>query len=197
MITLYSILCIGDSHTAGFPLYDPLYGGNPKSSYQYWLSELLNSSYPNIRFEIDNKGICGQTTKEITLRLKGLVSNRRYHMIIYCGGANDIAMGYSVDKIWKNMEEALKTIHDLNIKFFLLTIPPMNWSDTFDQLMEINNNIMNLKMTSNYIPVDIHTALKENGYLNRSFNSGDGVHLSIQGYKQIATVIHQAILEIL
>ena len=38
-----TILCIGDSHTAGFPDYDPFMGGDPESSYQFWLtSELIN-----------------------------------------------------------------------------------------------------------------------------------------------------------
>ena len=32
-------LCLGDSHTAGFPEHDPMFGGNVKSSYQFWLTE--------------------------------------------------------------------------------------------------------------------------------------------------------------
>ena len=34
-------LCIGDSHTAGFPEHDPMFGGNVQSSYPFWLTKKL------------------------------------------------------------------------------------------------------------------------------------------------------------
>ena len=46
------ILCIGDSHTAGFPGFDPMMGGNPESSYQFWLKKGLLKIRPDIDFNI-------------------------------------------------------------------------------------------------------------------------------------------------
>ena len=46
------ILCIGDSHTAGFPDYDPLMGGDPESSYQFWLEKGLKGIHPQKEYRI-------------------------------------------------------------------------------------------------------------------------------------------------
>ncbi len=189
----YSILCIGDSHTAGFPSFDPIYGGNPESSYQFWLLKLLNSNFSDIKFRLNNQGVCGQTTKEITFRLDNILLKEHFELIIYCGGANDIAIGYSTHKIWQNIEKALKNVQPSESLFFLLTIPPMNWSEAFHPLREINEKIMKTRHIENCFPVDIYAALENKGYLDRNFDAGDGVHLSIHGYKKVGDIIFKAI----
>ena len=95
-----SILCIGDSHTAGFPLYDPSYGGNPESSYEYWLEKDLKNNFPKLYFKIDNQGICGEMTTDIFRRLTAIDSLERYNFILYWGGANDLGLDRPIEGIW-------------------------------------------------------------------------------------------------
>ena len=118
-------------------------------------------------------------------------------MIIYCGGANDVAIGYNTHKVWQNIEEALRIVRPLNCLFLLLTIPPMNWSEMFNSLHAINGKIMSTKHIQNCLPIDIFTALEKKRRLDRKFDAGDGVHLSIQGYKKVGETIFEEISKII
>ncbi len=190
------ILCIGDSHTAGFPLYDPIFGGNPKSSYEYWLNNLLIEQFSSYSFSLDNKGICGQTTNEINHRLKRLLKQKRYDLVIYWGGANDIAIGYNSNVIWRNIEEALEFTKKISVKCMTVTIPPMNWAGISDHVIDVNLNIKEAKEnTGAYIIADVYEVLEKQGNLNPLCDAGDGVHLSIEGYKRVGRTIFQSMLD--
>ena len=76
------ILCIGDSHTAGFPGFDPMIGGNSESSYQFWLKKGLIETRSNINYNIINEGICGDTSHGIVLRLLYALQTMQYELVI-------------------------------------------------------------------------------------------------------------------
>ncbi|MFX0088024.1 MAG: GDSL-type esterase/lipase family protein, partial [Candidatus Hodarchaeota archaeon] len=176
------ILCIGDSHTAGFPLYDPIYGGNPESSYEYWLSNLLIEQFFSFSFSLDNKGICGQTTKEINQRLKQFLRQKRYNLVIYWGGANDIAIGYTSNVIWRNIEKAFEFTRKISVKCIIVTIPPMNLAGISEIVIDVNLKIKRSNRSPDaYIIADVYEVLEKQGNLNPLCDAGDGVHLSIEG----------------
>ena len=83
-------LCIGDSHTAGFPEHDPMFGGNVKSSYQFWLTEKLKEMDFEKKFSFINRGICGDTSGGIVSRLIRLLDTMEVDLIILQGGTNDL-----------------------------------------------------------------------------------------------------------
>ncbi len=185
------ILCIGNSHTAGFPLFDPLYGGEAHSSYEYWFNLLLTNRFPETSFIIDNKGICGQLSSEVYRRLKTHLSASSYHLVIFWGGANDIAMGYPVNTIWNNLWQAFKFTQERSTAFMLVTIPPMNWPAINSKILQLNVKIRNKSSVETYMYADAYNALvlENQGILNPLFDAGDGVHLSIDGYTQIGKEI--------
>ncbi|MFX1506109.1 MAG: SGNH/GDSL hydrolase family protein [Promethearchaeota archaeon] len=186
-----NILCIGDSHTAGFPLFDPLYGGNPKSSYEYWFNILLSRQFSGITFEIHNKGICGQLSGEVLRRLNNALKTFYYDLIILWAGANDIAIGYSVRRIWENLWQAYTISVKKSKAFMLITIPPMNWPGSDTKIRKLNEKIRNNSNSDTYMYTDAYTALVlgNEDVLNPIYDAGDGVHLSIDGYEQIGKVI--------
>jgi lysophospholipase L1-like esterase len=194
-----NILCIGDSHTAGFPLYDPLYGGNPKSSYEYWYNTLLSKQFPNITFVIHNKGICGQVSGEVLRRLSNALETFRYDFIILWAGANDIAIGYPVLRIWENLWQAFKIAVENSKAFILVTIPPMNWPGIDTKIGQLNEEIRNNSNSDTYIYADAYAALvlENEDILNPIYDAGDGVHLSIDGYEQVGKVIFNQTLPLL
>lgn len=194
----YKILCIGDSHTAGFPYFDPSSGGNTESSYEYWLSRLLEKKYSNLAFSLTNEGICGQTTNEINKRLKIELTRKEYYLVIYWGGANDIAVGYRIDDIWENIKNAYLHTIKKKTKFMIVTIPPMNWPG-FDKLVTaINGKIRKVNYNSSkFFIADVYLKLETKGSLDPKFDVGDGVHLSIEGYKQVGKTIFLSLSNII
>ena len=185
------ILCIGDSHTAGFPLFDPLYGGNSKSSYEYWFNLLLTNHFPDTSFVIDNKGICGQISSNIYRQLKISLSESDYNLVIFWGGANDLAMGYSINEIWNNLWQAFKFTQEKLTALILVTIPPMNWPEVNLKIIHLNEKIRSNSSVETYMYSDAYNALvlEKQGILNPLYDAGDGVHLSIDGYEQIGKEI--------
>jgi len=190
----WKILCIGNSHTAGFPHFDPSYGGNPESSYEYWLNQLLIEELPNLNFILYNEGICGQTTREINPRLKIALKHLKYNLVIYWGGANDIALGYSPSKIWENIWNAFEAIKENSTPCMLVTIPPMNWPGIDIQVLSINRKIKKAPIQPDtYIIADIYEVLEKQSNLNPLYDAGDGVHLSVEGYKCVGETIFRSL----
>ncbi|MFW9902899.1 MAG: SGNH/GDSL hydrolase family protein [Candidatus Thorarchaeota archaeon] len=186
-----NILCIGDSHTAGFPLFDPLFGGNPKSSYEYWFNNHLSKQFSEITFVIHNKGSCGQVSREVLRRLNNALETFSYDLIILWAGANDIAIGYSVERIWENLWQAYKISVEKSKAFMLVTIPPMNWPGIDTKIGQLNEEIRINSNSDTYMYADAYAALvlENEDVLNPIYDAGDGVHLSIDGYEQIGKVI--------
>ncbi len=186
-----NILCIGDSHTAGFPLFDPLYGGDPLSSYEYWFDILLSNHFSDISFDIHNKGICGQVSSEVVHRHNAILSKFSYELVIFWAGANDIAMGYSVNRIWENLWQAYKFSVNKSKSFILVTIPPMDWAGIETKIIQLNEKIRNNSKSDTYLYTDAYNALvlDRKGGLNPIYDAGDGVHLSIDGYEQVGKEI--------
>lgn len=183
------ILCIGNSHTAGFPLFDPIFGGDSQSSYEHWFNLLLSSHFSNIPFVIDNKGICGQVSSEVYQRLKAILTNKKYDLVIFWGGANDLAIGYSVDTIWKNLWRAYEIAKQKSTSLLLVTIPPMNWPGIDSKIIQLNEKIKSNKSFTSYMVADTYQVLVKQRTLNPLYDAGDGVHLSIDGYEQVGKEI--------
>lgn len=185
-----SILCIGNSHTAGFPLYDPSYGGNPESSYEYWLEKELTSKFQQLTFEIDNQGACGEMTTDIFRRLTAIDYLEKYNFILYWGGANDLGVGRSTKRIWDNLSIASQFCSSYKPKFFLLTIPPMNIPGMNEPIVKLNQLIL---AESQSEVIDIHATLVYNKQLNTDYGIGDGVHLSISGYNEVGKTVSRTL----
>ncbi|UCE14220.1 MAG: hypothetical protein JSV04_03335 [Candidatus Heimdallarchaeota archaeon] len=197
MTNPFRILCIGDSHTAGFPLFDPMWGGDQKSSYEYWLEELLIQHFSETVFHVENHGICGQTSAEVYYRFKSHITQTKpYNLVIYWAGANDLAVGYPVSSIWQNLSNAYELAKKNSLTFVLVTIPPM-WQILNRKIRKLNQKIREPDKGYLYHYVDVYSALENQGLLNSQYDSGDGVHLSIDGYNRVGEVIFNTISNII
>ena len=188
MDKIVRILCIGDSHTAGFPYYDPFYGGDQTSSYEYWLEGKLSKENKQMQFKIDNKGVCGQISSQILSRLSQILEKKKYDFILLWAGANDIALGYSADSIWENLMKSVRMAKKENTSIFIITIPPMGWTEIQSTVRELNQCIIT-HSGIDFTSIDVFNDLSDGYFLNSQFDSGDGVHLSIEGYKKVASIV--------
>lgn len=186
----FTLLCIGDSHTAGFPDFDPLMGGNPESSYQFWLHKGLKKKRPEKDFRLINQGMCGDTSKGIVRRLLSALKTTHCNLIILAGGTNDLGM-IGEEQIFKNLAEGYNAVRNRQLPLFVPSIPPISLDAYVARVTSLNQAIKAYALScENVFFADWFGALKdEAGLLDERYNAGDGVHLSIEGYKRIGSLM--------
>jgi len=194
----FTILCIGNSHTAGFPDFDPMMGGNPESSYQHWLKKGLLKIHPGKDFSIMNEGICGDTSRGIVMRLIDELETMQPDLVILAGGTNDLGMT-GEKEIIAHMEEGYEACRKSKIPIIATSIPPISLYEYVARVKTVNSSIE--AYTSHHQNVffaDWFDALKDTqDYLDDRCNAGDGVHLSVEGYMRIGSLLVPLVSEAL
>ena len=190
MAKTYTVLCIGDSHTAGFPSYDPLMGGNPESSYQYWLKQELAKIAPDTAWTFINEGMCGDTARGIVMRLQQALTTSSFHLVILAGGTNDLGMT-SEEQIFNNLRAGYEACREKGIPLIAAGIPPISMAGYGARVTDLNSRIKNYTgQHPEVLFADWFAALKdEHGFLRDTCDAGDGVHLSVAGYKSIGRLM--------
>ena len=197
---MIQILCIGNSHTAGYPFYDPVGGGNPESCYQFWLVKELNKKGSPISFDkLINRGICGDTSSGIVRRLEYELTQDYYQIVILNGGANDLGMGMPSHEIILNLEKGVQLCENEDIPVIITSIPPIDWHGIPQKIQEISQALENRSQHNQLVEfVDLFKILsKEDGFQIPELGLGDGAHLSIEGYRVVGKALCPTVLELL
>lgn len=205
-------LCLGDSLTAGYPGYDPAPDGiskgygNYNSQYEFWLKtlciEYIEAKGREIDEEINNdllfvnKGIPGELTSNFLQRINyDLLSFKpkpKYSIII--GGTNDLGWGIPNEIIFEN----IKKLHEISREFEIFsiggTIPPIRMeqsSRAYNERKIALNDMFREYFNDNKIPfADLYNGMiDEEGNLKKECAYIDGLHFSVEGYKQMGTTI--------
>jgi lysophospholipase L1-like esterase len=190
MAQSYIVLCIGDSHTAGFPYYDPMMGGNPESSYQFWLKQELLRIHPDADYQLINEGMCGDTARGIVIRLQHALKTSAFNLVILSGGTNDLGM-IEEAQIFNNLQAGYESCREKGLPVIAPGIPPIRIDGYETRVEALNNKIKNYaEHHPDVLFADWFAALQdEHGYLRNIYDSGDGVHLSVAGYKCIGLLL--------
>jgi lysophospholipase L1-like esterase len=205
-------LCLGNSLTAGYPGYDPApdgiskgYGNN-QSQYEYWLKEFcLNHLEKNLGAIDDeiinnlifiNKGVPGELTTNLLGRINydllNIKPKPKYSIIL--GGTNDLGWSIPNGDILKNVEELHTISRSFNIFSIGGTIPPIRMEQSYDSYnkkkIELNEELISY-FNENSIPfADLYSGMIDNnGILTKQFAYIDGLHFSVEGYKQMAKIL--------
>lgn len=125
----FKILFMGDSITDAGVWSDPEKSGN---GYVRFIKDYLNSKYPEMGFEIVNKGIGGQRSIDLLERWQKDVIEEKPDFLSICIGTNDIWRQYDSDLdvstpevFEQNLSEMLKMTKDhLDIPVILIEIQP-------------------------------------------------------------------------
>ena len=185
-----TILCIGDSHTAGFPDYDPFMGGDPESSYQFWLTKELMNLNPAVKYQLINEGMCSDTSRGIVQRLLPSLRKQSYDLVIITGGTNDLGLNNS-GQVFSNFKQGYEACMNYCIPVIAPAIPPISFAEIVPQVIALNKAIQTYASQNQHIVfADWFKALQDDrGFLDDIYDSGDGIHLSVAGYKCIGQLL--------
>jgi lysophospholipase L1-like esterase len=198
MAQTYTILCIGDSHTAGFPAYDPFSGGDPESSYQFWLRQELTNMHPDILLTLVNEGMCGDTARGIVMRLQQALKTASPALVILAGGTNDLGMTDEA-QIFSSLSAGYEACRIKGIPVIAPGIPPISITGYEKRVAAVNSKIKTYAARHEQVFfADWFAALRdERGFLCDAYNAGDGVHLSVAGYKRIGLLMAPLVVQAL
>lgn len=122
-----TIVCLGDSHTQGFPVREPSRNGLPVDlavddphQYPYWLKEWTGKI-------LINRGIAGNTIYGLKKRFdKEVLPHLPDHCFIQ-GGTNDSLLGTPLEESEKDMEDLIERCLSAEIIPVVGTIIPLGF----------------------------------------------------------------------
>lgn len=150
---------------------------------------------------IYNRGIAGDTTKDLLERLDNVVKIQPKKIIIQIG-TNDLGKGVKIEKIIKNIEKIYQTLQKEvpNIEIIALSLYPVShhkmWLSPViagirsrKKILKTNTLLQALCMKLNIPFVQLYSQLADaKGRLNREYTL-EGLHISGRGYAVIANVL--------
>ena len=218
----FRFLCLGNSLTAGYPGYGPSSDGishghgNAESQYEHWLKlrciedfsgeEDLGQQDVSDALTFINKGIPGELTSNILARIdRDLLSVKpKPDYSILIGGTNDLGWGVENRKILPNIRKLHGTSREFGIHSIGATIPPIRSersSKEYHRRKADLNEQLRTYFRKEGIPfADLYAGMSdEEGNLKSKCAHFDGLHFSVEGYRQMGTIIYEdavkAILE--
>ena len=182
------ILGFGDSLTAGTPGYMPSYGGDVCSQYGFWLLESArNDGVTTVQFH--NQGIPGELARMMPQRLRKLLEVKNYDLVIIMAGTNDLGWDFEPSDVYDSLLRIWEVSTSREITTIACSIPPIGMRVPHHQQVqqELNQRILQEGCHLPHLLVaDVFSKLAdENSILQKRFDSGDGLHLSVEGYRRI------------
>ncbi len=176
------VAALGDSITAGSPLWDPeAQSGDPTSQYEYW------ASLKDPTLEFRNCGVYGERTDEIAVRLERCVEGAE--VLIVQGGINDIAQGRSVDMAAENLLRMVQAGKARGLRVAVAELLPWNngYPQADPEIRRLNQLINELGAAENVPVLSFYATLEDDerpGRMREEWTD-DGDHPSVEGYRRL------------
>lgn len=179
------IATLGDSITAGSPLWDPdedvrdrLERPDPRSQWQRWVE-----SDARLR----NCGVWGERTDEIAARYEACVEGA--DAVVIQGGINDIAQGRSVESAASNLACIAERARGDGLRIALVEVLPWNRGhpDADDEIDALNQAIHAIARRGQVPVLPFHEVLEDPdapGRMPEALTS-DGNHPNVAGYRRL------------
>jgi len=187
-----TIVALGDSTTAGTPLYQspleapPAGKGNAESQFAYWLMRRQPG------WSVLNRGINGERSDQIAARFDRDVLANAPAAVIIIAGVNDVYQGRSVDQVTANLRAMYDRAAAAGIPVIAGSIVPYNSAsaDANRKMHEINAWIAaQAAHDHNLFAVDTRAAAAARDDGDRLAASPDGLHPDVEGYRAMAEAI--------
>jgi acyl-CoA thioesterase-1 len=185
-------MCFGDSLTAGFrapTADDPIPGDAP---YGAFLQDRVRG-----RADVKISGVCGERTVEMVERFAGDVVALKPWLTIILGGTNDLGWRLAPREIFQNLQAMYARAAETGIQVTAVTVPSIRGADAYIPERQELNALLISHCTKHALPcVDLFTATAEpeTHRLAREY-SNDGLHLTVAGYRLLAELLYQQVLD--
>ncbi len=147
-------------------------------------SELLSSH------DISNRGISGDTTTGVLLRLRTSIP-RDISLCILQLGVNDLSKGCSVDFVLSKYDQILTDLLERVNARVLVSAVILAGDDRASLnpvISEFNRQLALLVARRGAVWIDVNQSLCPNGILPAAYTN-DGIHLNGEGYRKFSTLL--------
>lgn len=186
------VAALGDSITAGTPLWDPdparrgqIPGPKRRSQYGYWAERALSDT------DVRNCGVPGERTDEIERRLKRCV--RGAQVLIVQGGVNDIAQGRPPAEAATDLRDMVLRGKKLGLRVAIVELLP--WNGGFpgaDPLIRELNGRIGALAREEEVPLigwyDVLEDPERPGRMRLDWTD-DLAHPSVAGYRRLGETV--------
>jgi lysophospholipase L1-like esterase len=183
---------LGDSITAGAPLWDPdpglradIVDPDRRSQYGYWAERQL----PGTRFR--NCGVSGERTDELAARLDECAEGA--DVLIVQGGVNDIAQGLPIGEAAANLRTMVRRGKRLGLRVAVAQLLPWNggYPAADRRIRELNRRIAAMSREERVAVLEWYDALEDPHHPGRMRLrlTSDLAHPSVAGYRRLGEAV--------
>lgn len=189
------IVCLGDSTTAGTPLFKspveapPDGEGDERSQPAYWIRRERPS------WAVLNRGVNGERTDQIAARWDRDVLAHAPGVVVILAGVNDVYQGRSAAEVIAGLDGMYARAAAAHVKLVTATIVPYNTAtpDQNARMRDINSWIAETARARGYGFADTRAATAHPEDPDRLLSSPDELHPDIEGYRRMAMALLSAI----
>ncbi|KAJ6041591.1 SGNH hydrolase [Penicillium canescens] len=194
-----SLLCFGDSLTAGYYSY-----GLEYQPYAGKLKQSLEAVFPNTEIIVDVDGMPGDLAISppgvFLSRIRKKCAKRWYDWVVVLGGTNDLGYGNQPDKIYSALQDSWNVALSTGAKVLALTIPECGAkSQRLDTRRATLNSYILAHQSERIHAFDLHSKIPyHTGSENfREEIFDDGLHLTARGYDLMGSMIGEHLANLL
>jgi lysophospholipase L1-like esterase len=180
------IACLGDSITAGSPLWDPnpdvrarLDTQDERSQWQWWAARAT----PQLEFR--NHGVYGERTDQIAARLDAAIAGAE--LLIVQGGINDVVQERPVEVAAQNLAAMVERGRQLGLRVALTDVLPWNngGARAAQDIVRLNELVAAIADGLGVPLLPFHDTLAdpEAPHRMRAGWTDDGDHPSVEGHR--------------
>jgi lysophospholipase L1-like esterase len=186
------VAALGDSITAGSPLWDPDPavreqigdGLDERSQWEWW------SARANQGLEFANCGVYGERAEEIELRLDRCAAGT--DVLVVQGGVNDVAQGRPVEGAAAGLRRMVRRGRELGLVVALADVLPWNngWPSAEGAIRRLNELVHAIGAEEGVPILLFHDTLEDPKRPGRMRDdwTADGDHPSVEGYRRLGEI---------
>jgi acyl-CoA thioesterase-1 len=197
--SLVSIVCFGDSLTAGYqsPTHDVPYV--QETPYGAFLQDRIGA-----QATVVISGVCGEVTGDMVGRFRRDVLAHRPHYVVILGGTNDLGWNAPPAEIFSRLRLMYERALGAGVQPVAVTVPSIRmdadpdtrqWiQDLVRRRQELNRLILDYCVRQALACVDLFAATAEpdTWFLAQPY-SNDGLHLTTEGYQKMARLLYEEV----
>jgi len=184
------IVTFGDSLTVGYQSPTARNPGGESTPYGRFLQDRLGPAA-----EVLIRGVNGELTAEMAMRLGADVLPLRPDYVVILGGTNDLGWGAQPGEVMRNLVTMYERARGSGIRPVAVTIPSiLGFDDGIPPRRTLNRLIMEYGRNKPQPVVDLFTATAEPETLRLAeAYSNDGLHLTTEGYRLLGELIYREV----